>query len=137
MVAKIFPKTITCVKAKAPVKTDGDIDEGLEAYTDVDTIKNLKLWHWSIPRLFLCTGQECCRQSEKLPEKKLYTIRSTLADLMTEALFHSVADKLAEIEAEKPGDTLADVKVETTLPALSDTRPKVEAETLAYTSPKQ
>ena len=51
MVAKIFPKTITCVKAKAPVKTDGDIDEGLEAYTDVDTIKNVKLWHWSIPRL--------------------------------------------------------------------------------------
>ena len=57
---------------------------------------------------------------------------------MTEALFHSVADKLAEIEAEKPGDTLADLKVETTLPALGDTRPKVEAETLAYTrSPKQ
>ena len=56
---------------------------------------------------------------------------------MTEALFHSVADKLAEIEAEKPGDTLADVKVETTLPALGDTRAKVEAETLAYTSPKQ
>ena len=38
VVPKTFPKTITCVKAKVPVKTDGDIDAGLEAYTDVDTI---------------------------------------------------------------------------------------------------
>ena len=38
VVAKTFPKTITCVKAKVPVKTDGDIDAGLEAYTDVETI---------------------------------------------------------------------------------------------------
>ena len=43
VVAKIFfPKTITCVKAEAPVKTDGDIDEGLEDYTDVDTINEFE-----------------------------------------------------------------------------------------------
>ena len=42
VVAKIFPKTITCVKAEAPVKTHGDIDEGLEAYTDVDTINEFE-----------------------------------------------------------------------------------------------
>ena len=42
VVPKIFPKTIMCLKAKAPVKTDGDIDEGLEAYTDVDTINEFE-----------------------------------------------------------------------------------------------
>ena len=39
---RYFPKTITCVKAEAPVKTQGDIDEGLEAYTDVDTINEFE-----------------------------------------------------------------------------------------------
>ena len=38
VVAKTLKITITCVKAKALVKTDGDIDAGLEAYTDADTI---------------------------------------------------------------------------------------------------
>ena len=42
VVAKIFPKTITCVKAEAPVKTDGDIDKGLEDYTDVDRINEFE-----------------------------------------------------------------------------------------------
>ena len=42
VVANTIPITITCVKAKAPVKTDGDIDEGLEAYTDVDTINEFE-----------------------------------------------------------------------------------------------
>ena len=35
--------TITCVKTFAPVKTDGDIDAGLQAYTDVDTINAFEL----------------------------------------------------------------------------------------------
>ena len=30
------------MKAEAPVKTDGDIDQGLEAYTDVDTINEFE-----------------------------------------------------------------------------------------------
>ena len=30
------------MKAEAPVKTHGDIDEGLEAYTDVDTINEFE-----------------------------------------------------------------------------------------------
>ena len=38
VVAKTIAITITCVKAEAPVKTDGEIDAGLEAYTDVATI---------------------------------------------------------------------------------------------------
>ena len=42
VVAKIFPKTIRCVKGETPVKTDGDIDEGLKAYTDVDTINEFE-----------------------------------------------------------------------------------------------
>ena len=42
MVAKTIALTIKCVKAEAPVKTDGDIDAGLEAYTDVDTINEFK-----------------------------------------------------------------------------------------------
>ena len=42
VVAKTIPITITCVKAEAPVKTDGDIDEGLEAYTDVDKINEFE-----------------------------------------------------------------------------------------------
>ena len=43
--------------------------------------------------------------------------------MITEALFHSVADTLAEMEAETPGNTLADVKVETPLSAVGDTLP--------------
>ena len=80
----------------------------------------------------LSTGQECCRHTEKLPEKEIPTIRSTLAAMITEALIDSVADTLAEMEAETP---LADVKVETPLSALGDTLSKVEAETLRYTLP--
>ena len=59
---------------------------------------NLNLWHCFIPRLnvFLKTGQECYRHTEKLLEKEFQTIRSTLADLMTDALFDFVADTLAE-----------------------------------------
>ena len=37
VVAKTVVITITCVKTEAPVKTDGDIDAGLQAYTHVDT----------------------------------------------------------------------------------------------------
>ena len=42
MVAKTIPIKITRVKAEAPVKTDGDIDAGLEAYTDVATINEFE-----------------------------------------------------------------------------------------------
>ena len=38
VISKTIAITITCVKAEAQVKTDGDIDAGLEVYTDVDTI---------------------------------------------------------------------------------------------------
>ena len=37
LVAKTIAITITCVKAEAPVKTDGDIHAELAAYTDFDT----------------------------------------------------------------------------------------------------
>ena len=42
MIAKTIALTIKCVKAEAPVKTDGEIDAGLEAYTDVDTLNAFK-----------------------------------------------------------------------------------------------
>ena len=42
LVAKTIAITITCLKAQAPVKTDGDIHAGLAAYTDVDTINEFK-----------------------------------------------------------------------------------------------
>ena len=42
VIAKTIALTIKCVKAEAPVKTDGDIDARLEAYTDVDTINEFK-----------------------------------------------------------------------------------------------
>ena len=38
VVAKTIAITITSLKAEAQVKTDGDIDAGFQAYTDVDTI---------------------------------------------------------------------------------------------------
>ena len=41
-VAKTNAITITCVKAVAPLKTDGDIDASFEAYTDVDTINEFE-----------------------------------------------------------------------------------------------
>ena len=43
LVAKTIAITITCVKAEAPVKKDGDIDAGLQAYTDVATINAFEL----------------------------------------------------------------------------------------------
>ena len=42
VVAKTVVITITCVKTEAPVKTDGDIDAGLQDYTHVDTINEFK-----------------------------------------------------------------------------------------------
>ena len=42
VVPKTVAITIKCVKTEAPVKTDGDIDAGLEAYTDGDTINEFK-----------------------------------------------------------------------------------------------
>ena len=42
MVAKTVAITTTCVKAEAQVKTDGEIDTGLQAYTDVDTINEFQ-----------------------------------------------------------------------------------------------
>ena len=42
VVATTIPIIITCVKAEAPVKTDGDIDAGLQAYTDVATINEFE-----------------------------------------------------------------------------------------------
>ena len=42
-VANTIAITITCVKIEALVKTDGDIDAGLQAYTDVDTINEFEL----------------------------------------------------------------------------------------------
>lgn len=37
VVAKTIVIAIACVKVEAPVKTDADINAGLEAYTEVDT----------------------------------------------------------------------------------------------------
>ena len=42
VVAKTITHTLTCVEVEAPVKTEGDIDAGLEAYTDVDTINEFE-----------------------------------------------------------------------------------------------
>ena len=42
LVANTIAITITCVKTKAPVKTDDDIDAGFQAYTDVDTINEFQ-----------------------------------------------------------------------------------------------
>ena len=42
VVANTIAITITCVKTEALVKTDGDIDAALQAYTDVDTINELE-----------------------------------------------------------------------------------------------
>ena len=42
VVAKTIAITITCVKAEALVKTDGDIHAELAAYTDVDTINEFE-----------------------------------------------------------------------------------------------
>ena len=42
LVANTIAITITCVKTEAPVKTDGDIDAGLQAYTDVDAINEFQ-----------------------------------------------------------------------------------------------
>lgn len=42
MMAKKIVETPTCVEVKAPVKSEGDIDAGLEAYTDVDTINEFE-----------------------------------------------------------------------------------------------
>ena len=42
LVANTIAITITCVKTDAPVKTDGDIDAALQAYTDVDTINEFE-----------------------------------------------------------------------------------------------
>ena len=70
-----------------------------------------------------------------LPEVELEILGSTLADLMTKALFDSEADTLAEMEAETPGNTLADVKVGAPLSALADTLAEVVAETLGDTLP--
>ena len=42
VVAKTLVITITCVKTEAPVKTNGDIDAGLQAYTHVDKINEFK-----------------------------------------------------------------------------------------------
>lgn len=42
MMAKKIAETPTCVEVKAPVKSEGDIDAGLEAYTDVDTINEFE-----------------------------------------------------------------------------------------------
>lgn len=42
MMAKKIAETLTCVEVKAPVKSEGDIDAGLEASTDVDTINEFE-----------------------------------------------------------------------------------------------
>ena len=42
VVPKTIAHTLTCVEVEAPVKTEGDIDAGLEAYTDVDTINEFE-----------------------------------------------------------------------------------------------
>ena len=42
VVAKIIAITITCLKAEKPFKTDGDINSGLKAYTDVNTINKFE-----------------------------------------------------------------------------------------------
>ena len=42
VVAKTLVITITCVKTEAPVKTEGDIYAGLQAYTHVVTINEFE-----------------------------------------------------------------------------------------------
>ena len=42
MVAKTIADTLTCVEAKAPAKTEGDSVVAVEAYTVVDTLKEVK-----------------------------------------------------------------------------------------------
>ena len=42
VVAKTNAITITCAKVEAQVKTDSDIDAGLQAYTDFDTINTFQ-----------------------------------------------------------------------------------------------
>ena len=78
-------------------------------------------------------GQECYQHTNTLLEVEPKKLRSTLADVMTEALIDALGDTLAEVEAETLGDTLADVTAEALLHALADTVAEVEAETLYET----
>ena len=85
MLAKTIADPLTCVEVKAPVKTEGDIDAGLEAYTDVDTINEFEALALVYRHVFLNAGQKYFRHTETLPEVEL----ETLADLMTEAGPHA------------------------------------------------
>ena len=98
--AKTVVITITCVKTEAPLKTDGDIDAGLQAYTHIDTINEFEpvaLLHLKAERFLknrptvLPTHRNATR--ERVADNKKHT-----GDLMTDALFDFVADTLAEIE---------------------------------------
>ena len=42
MVAKIIADTLTCVKDEASVKTEGDTNAGVDAYTVLDTLNKVK-----------------------------------------------------------------------------------------------
>ena len=42
VLATTIADTLTCAQVEAPVKTEGHIDAGLEAYTDVDTINEFE-----------------------------------------------------------------------------------------------
>ena len=60
---------------------------------------HLNLWHWSIPRLtrFLKYRPRVLPTHRNATRKEFQTVRRTLADLMTELLFDSVANTLAEM----------------------------------------
>ena len=40
--AKIIPDKLTCVEFKAPLKTEGDSVEDVEAYIDINTLEQFK-----------------------------------------------------------------------------------------------
>ena len=40
--AKTIPDTLTCVEFKAPLKTEGDSVEDVEAYIDINTLKQFE-----------------------------------------------------------------------------------------------
>ena len=55
VVAKILAITITSLKAEAQVKTDGDIDAALQAYTDVETINEFAAFALVHRKAYTCS----------------------------------------------------------------------------------
>ena len=78
--ATIIADTLTCVEDEAPVKTKGDTNAGVDAYTVLDTLNKVKA------------------------EALVYTQPHTFPQVQAK----SVTDTLTNIKAETPVETLTD-----------------------------